>query len=132
MPTQIIPFVVTGTVYASDGTTTVDNIGIKVTNLNSGESFTSNTNNEGAYVIDLGNFATGWANNETVKIETDYNDLFANTDFEYYASHDAGKTWHLVDHNTTYTMVANKTRTKIDIGNYPGGRSNVNITGSAA
>lgn len=62
-----LPYPVTGTVYESDGTTAVSS-GVSVTarNETTNELISTTTNSSGQYVLDYGNFSSGYLSSDTV------------------------------------------------------------------
>lgn len=129
MPTT--PFIIRGKCYACDKSTVLPNRNLLVTNLTTGDIQTIQTSSMGEYLIDCNNFANGYDNGERISIMI--TSTYSNTEFNYYIAINGDKTyptWQQISHNTTYSPTYNKARFKIDLTNYPAGRSNINITTS--
>ncbi len=67
-------FLIEGTAYDTDETTTWDNSDITFTNENNGESITTQTGDNGVFIFDLANFSSGWINGDIISFTVGGND----------------------------------------------------------
>ena len=116
MPLFTLPYVVFGNATDANGSA-ITNTALIVTNETSGETITVFTDSSGDYIFDLANFASGYADGDSIRISTS-----DDTDVEIYASHNAGVSWNQVQDGVKSVLEVNGLTVQIDETNYPGGR----------
>ena len=119
----VLPQILAGTLYTKSGAV-IPSATLTFTNVKT-NTLTFTTDASGHYVIDCNNFEDGVSDRETItgELTLDYDE----TDFDLYVSIDGGGTWWIAENGITVNPIRLTGRTKIDISNKPGGRSDLTI-----
>jgi len=101
----IVPFPVSGKVYASNGTTPFPDVKVYLRNKTRNEEEYVTTNSSGEYFFDLGNFNSGWATGDSLELRAELGSFYKGTTTTL-----SGESW-----ETTLTLTAVNNFRRIDL-----------------
>lgn len=73
------PYPIYGILYDTDGSTPIASTTVKIRNESTNETTSVTTNSSGQFVLDCGNFASGWTNGDYVTVYAIYTNYSAST-----------------------------------------------------